>query len=182
MGNDPLLVNKIAAGLLSAGILALGVGLISQQIFLRAPESKQAYVIAEGEVNVASATQAAAKPTGPGEVAPMMASANMENGKKAAKKCASCHTFNKGGKNKIGPNLWNVVGGKQAGGAGFSYSSALKGLGGEWSYEDLNKFLYKPKDYVKGTKMTYAGLKSAQARADLIAYLRSLSDNPKPMP
>ncbi|MDH3702377.1 MAG: cytochrome c family protein [Alphaproteobacteria bacterium] len=182
MGNDPLLVNKIAAGLLSAGILALGVGLISQQIFLRAPQSKQAYVIAEGEVNVASATQAAAKPSGPGEITPMLAKANVESGQKVAKKCLSCHTFNKGGNNKIGPNLWDTVGATQAGGAGFSYSSALKSLGGEWSYEDLNKFLYKPKDYVKGTKMTYAGLKSAQARADLIAYLRSLSDNPKPMP
>jgi cytochrome c len=182
MGNDPLLVNKIAAGLLSAGILALGVTLISQQIFLRAPQTKQAYAIAEGEVSAASATQAASQPAGPGEVAPLLATADIASGQKVAKKCTSCHTFEKGGKNKIGPNLWNTVGSKPAAADGFSYSSALKGLSVDWGYEELNKFLYKPKDYAKGTKMTFAGLKKTQDRANLIAYLRSLSDNPKPMP
>lgn len=182
MGNDPLFVNKIAAGLLSAGILALGVGLISQQIFHRAPQTKQAYVIAEGEADVASTPGAAAKPAGPGEITPLLAKADVEGGKKVAKKCTSCHTFDKGGANKIGPNLWNTVGSKPASTEGFSYSSALKGLSADWGYEELNKFLYKPKDYASGTKMTYAGLKDAQDRADLIAYLRTLSDNPKPMP
>jgi len=182
MGNDPLLVNKIAASLLCAGILALGVGLISQQIFLRAPDTKQAYAIAEGEISVASVTDAAAKPAGPGEIMPMLAKADVEGGKKVAKKCLSCHTFTKGGNNKIGPNLWNTVGSKPASIEGFSYSSALKGLSADWGYEELNKFLYKPKDYASGTKMTFAGLKSAKDRANLIAYLRSLSDNPKPMP
>ncbi len=179
MGNDPLFVNKVAAAILSAGLLAMLAGFITELVYTPISLEKPAYVIAAPETEAKPAAAAAA---GPKPVMPMLASASVENGKKVAKKCASCHTFDKGGANKIGPNLWDVVGQKPAQVAGYSYSSALQGMGKAWDYEELSLFLYKPKDYAKGTKMTFAGIKSDQDRADLIAYMRSLSDNPKPMP
>jgi len=181
MGNDPLFLNKIAAAVLSAGLLAMITGFISSQIFHPHKMEKQAYEIAAGEEPAAGA-QTASAPAGPQPIAPLLAKANAEAGEKAAKKCASCHTFEKGGANKIGPNLWNVVGAKHAAHAGFSYSSVMQGMAGEWDYEALNKFIYSPRAYANGTKMTFAGIKSDQERADVIAYLRSLSDSPKPLP
>ena len=180
MGNDPLFVNKLAAAVLSAGLLAMITGFIAQQIFHTEFPEKQAYVIAEGATPAAS--QTASAPAGPQPIAPLLASASVENGEKVAKKCASCHTFEKGGANKIGPNLWNIVGAKTAHAEGFGYSGAMQGMGKTWDYEALGEFLYSPKDYVKGTKMTFAGLKKDQDRADIVAYLRSLSDSPKPLP
>ena len=112
----------------------------------------------------------------------MLAAANADAGQKVAKKCTACHSFTKGGANKVGPNLWNVVGGKPASVSGYKYSGAMSGMTVNWEYEELNKFLYKPKAYLKGTKMSFAGLKKARDRATIIAYLRSLSDNPKPLP
>ena len=97
----------------------------------------------------------------------------MEKGAKVFKKCAACHNKAKGAKHKIGPNLWAVVNAARAGQAGFSYSSALKGKTGTWSYEDLNAFLAKPKAFAPGTKMAFGGLKKASDRANLIKYLRT---------
>lgn len=181
MGKDPLFVNKVAGAVLCAGLLAMTSGFITEQVYHPKMPDKPGFAIAAGAAGSAP-TQTAAAPSGPAAVGPMLAAASVENGKKVAKKCASCHTFEKGGKNKIGPNLWNIVGAKPAAVDGFGYSSAMKGLATNWEYEELSKFLYKPKDYAKGTKMTYAGLKKDKDRADLIAYLRSLSDSPKPMP
>jgi cytochrome c len=109
----------------------------------------------------------------------MLASASAEAGKKVTKKCAACHSFTKGGPNKVGPNLWNVVGGKPASAAGYKYSGAMKNMVANWDFEELNKFLYKPKAYLKGTKMSFSGLKKMGDRAAVIAYLTSLSDSPK---
>lgn len=181
MGNDPLFLNKVAAAVLSAGLLAMIAGFIAQQLYHPSMPETPAYVIAEG-VAPAAGTQTAAAPAGPQPIVPLLANASVENGEKVAKKCASCHTFEKGGANKIGPNLWNIVGANMAHLDSFAYSGALKGMGKAWDYEALSEFLYSPKDYVKGTKMTYAGLKKDQDRADIIVYLRSLSDNPKPLP
>lgn len=181
MGKDPLFVNKVAGAVLCAGLLAMMTGFVSGKIYHPEMPEKPGFAIAADATGGAPA-QVAAAPTGPVEIGPLLAAANVENGKKVARKCTSCHTFEKDGKNKIGPNLWNMVGAKPAAVAGFSYSSALRGLETTWEYEELSKFLYKPRDYAKGTKMTYAGLKKDQDRADLIAYMRSLSDNPKPLP
>jgi cytochrome c len=148
-------------------------------------------VYPRGEVAaVAVAAKAPAKPAAPAAkqkvgltaVTPLLTAADIEAGMKVAKKCAACHTLTKGGKNKIGPGLWNIVGAKKADVAGFSYSSAMKDKGGEWSYENLNAFLFKPKAYLPGTKMSFGGLKKAKDRANLIAYLRSLADTPAPLP
>ena len=115
-------------------------------------------------------------------VLPLLAAANIEKGIAAAKKCAACHTFEQGGANKIGPNLWNVVNAELAKVEGFKYSDALQKKGGKWGYEALNAFLARPKKYLPGTKMAFAGVKSVGERADLIAYLRSLSGSPVALP
>jgi cytochrome c len=98
------------------------------------------------------------------------------------KQCFTCHTIDKGGANKVGPNQWDIVGRKIASHAGFSYSSALQAKGGEWTYEDLNHMIFKPAAFVKGTKMAFVGIPKEQERADVIAYMRSMSDSPKPLP
>ena len=112
----------------------------------------------------------------------LLNSASPDKGAKLFKKCKSCHTTKKGGKNTIGPNLWDVVGRKIAGSTGFKYSEALKGKGGDWSFAALDAFLANPKSYAKGTKMSFRGVKKNEDRADLLVYLHSLSDAPKPLP
>jgi cytochrome c len=104
----------------------------------------------------------------------LLVNADVEAGKKVAKKCLQCHTFEQGGKAKLGPNLWGIVGAKIAQIGGFSYSKALSSKNNEtWTAENLNQFLYKPRDFAKGTKMSFAGLKKAQDRANLVAYMAS---------
>ncbi len=112
----------------------------------------------------------------------LLASASIENGEKLFKKCATCHNYEKGGANKVGPQLWNIINRPKANQDGFAYSKALAEYGGEWGYEELAEFLYKPKKYIKGTKMNFAGLKKVKDRADLVYFLREQSDNPAPLP
>lgn len=116
------------------------------------------------------------------DVMAMLASADTKAGQKVFKRCKSCHSTDNGGKNKIGPNLWDVVERSKASATNYRFSRALDNLGGNWSYQDLDKFLTNPKDFARGTKMSFAGIKNAKDRADLIIYLRSLSDQPKPLP
>jgi cytochrome c len=115
-------------------------------------------------------------------VSGLIAAANPDNGKKIAAKCIACHTLNKGEANKIGPNLWGVIGHPVAQVPGFSYSNAMKSKGGTWDYETLNTFTAQPSKTVPGTKMTFVGLDKVKERADLLAYLRTLSDSPPPVP
>ncbi len=129
------------------------------------------------------------EPAAPGEeapglesVTPLLASADPAAGQKASKRCATCHTFNDGGANKIGPNLWGVVDKDKGAVGGFDYSDAIKEKGGAWSYDDLNAFLANPKGFLKGTKMNFAGIKSIADRAAIIAYMRQQSASPAPLP
>jgi len=115
-------------------------------------------------------------------VMPLLSTADAAKGKKLAVRCRACHDFKKGGKNKLGPPLWNVVGKAKATQEGFKYSKALAAVGGEWTYEALSAWLENPKKFVPGTKMLFPGLKKKEDRADLIAYLRSLSDEPLALP
>ena len=115
------------------------------------------------------------------DILSLLQTASLENGEKLSKKCSTCHSFESGGANKAGPNLWNVVNKQKASSDGFAYSAAIAEFGGDWNYSELNKFLLKPKEYIKGTKMNFNGLKKDSDRADLIIWLRSLSDSPAPL-
>tara|TARA_Y100000590_G_scaffold462581_1_gene627098 strand:+ start:2429 stop:2977 length:549 start_codon:yes stop_codon:yes gene_type:complete len=112
----------------------------------------------------------------------LLASASLENGEKIYKKCGTCHNYKKDSKSKVGPNLWDIINRPKGYINGYAYSSALVNSGGVWTFEELNKFLYKPKEYISGTKMNFAGLKKVEDRADLILWLRENSDNPVPLP
>ncbi len=121
-------------------------------------------------------------PSADGTVLALLASADAGDGKKAFKKCKACHTTDKGGAHRVGPNLWDVVGRAKAGAQGYRFSGVLAGLGGEWTFADLDAFLARPRAFAPGTKMTFNGVRKAAERAAVIAYLRSLSDSPKPLP
>lgn len=116
------------------------------------------------------------------DMAALLGAADPAAGEKTFGKCKACHSIEQGGPNKVGPNLWNVVDRDKAAIADFEYSGALSELEGEWTYENLYKFLKSPKDYAPGNKMTFGGLKKSEDRADVIAYLREQSDSPKPLP
>ena len=118
----------------------------------------------------------------PASITALLARADVKAGQKVFKKCKACHSTAKGGPNKVGPNLWGIVGRDRASAPGFKYSSAMAAKGGKWTYQDLAAFLAKPKAFVKGTKMSFSGLKKEKDLANIIAYLRSLSDNPLPLP
>ena len=155
-------------GTIAVGNLLLPVEEPAVATTMAKAPSKQA-----AKTDVAPATQ---------DLTMLLAAASPESGAKAFKKCKACHTTHSGGAHKVGPNLWEVVGRSKAGAQGFAYSSALDKFGGTWGYEDLDAYLTKPKEYVPGTKMSFAGLKKAPERAAVIAYLRSLSESPKPLP
>ena len=116
------------------------------------------------------------------QISPLLINASLEKGEKLFKKCGSCHNYKKEGANKVGPNLWNIINRAKASSEGFAYSTALSTLGGKWTYEELAQFLYKPKDYVKGTKMNFSGLKKVEDRANIVFFLREQSDNPLSLP
>jgi cytochrome c len=172
--------NMALAALISAGIIAWLTGFASEKIVAPEPLKENAVKI-EAAASTASAGTGAAQPTGPEPILEMIAAADVERGKNVAKACAACHVFEDNGKNGVGPNLHGVVGRKKDTAAGYSYSGALVSQGGDvWTYEELNKFIWKPKAYAAGTKMTFVGLKKSEDRAAVIAYLRSLGSAAAP--
>jgi cytochrome c len=178
---DTMEVNKAVAAVLVGGISFMVAGLIGDVLVRPRHLSTPAIKIEAAQ----PATPGAGAPA-PAElppIAPLLARADPAAGEALAKKvCAACHSFNEGGKAVIGPNLYGVVNGPHAHMAGFAYSDGMKSKPGNWDYEALNHWLKKPSDYVPGTKMAFAGINSDQQRADVIAYLRSLSPNPAPLP
>ena len=180
-GGDPLLGNKIAGAVLGSMLFAMGLNIFSGVIYTPKKPAVPGYDLpapeAGAEAGGAADQQAQAEP-----LPVLLASADPAKGQSAAKKCAACHTFGKGEPNKIGPNLFGVIGRPKASHAGFAYSTALKGKGGEWSFEDVNHFIANPKGYAPGTIMAFAGISSPKERADIEAYLRTLADSPVPLP
>ena len=176
---DSLKFNKIAAALLSSILLIMMFGKIGNFLVNPNTDVSNAYPIEVPETNTAVAKEEKEVIIEP--ITALLATANLESGLKIAKKCVACHGFDAGGPNKVGPNLYDIVN-KDQGKADYAYSKVLAALNGKWTYEELNKFLYKPKLYSKGTKMNYAGLSKTKDRANLIAWLRTKSDNPVPLP
>lgn len=172
--------NKIFAAILVAGIVAMLSGFVAEKIVKPEKLKENAYSI---EVSSASGAGAVKVEKKAEPILAMLAEADIERGQKMSRACAACHSFDKGGPNGVGPNLWGVVDSKKQAVAGFSYSGVLNANGVEnWTYEALNKFLWKPKDYAPGTKMSYAGLRKPTDRAALIAWLRTKADSPAPLP
>ena len=183
MGTDPLFFNKVAAAIIGAGLLAMMAGFVTH--FIYHPQiqlAQHSYAIAEGVTPVAAAGAGAAQPAALEPIGPMLASADPAAGEAVFKKCVACHTVDSGGANKVGPNLHDIVGRDIASHEGFAYSPALQGKEGGWTYEDLNAFLHKPQAFAKGTKMTFAGLAKPDERANVIAYLRTITTNAPPLP
>jgi cytochrome c len=176
---DSFEFNKIAGAILGTCLFLVALNITAEAIFAPPKPAKPGYVI---EIPKAGAAGEAAKPAPEESIEKLLASATVERGESGAKICAACHTFDKGGPNKVGPNLWGIVGRPKGSEAGFPYSQAMKAKGGDWTIDDLNKFLENPKAYVPGTLMTFGGFSRGSQRADVIDYLNSLSDNPKPLP
>lgn len=180
---DSFELNKIAGAVLFCMLVIAGVNNLGDILIAPNKLTENAYKVDVPEEAVAGNAGQGAKPEEPVKpIAELLASADAKKGEAAFKKCAACHTAEKGGPNKIGPNLWGIVGAKRAHIDGFAYSSALQGKSGEWDYDSLFQFITNPKGFVPGTKMAFAGIRKVDERADIIAWLRTLSDNPLPLP
>lgn len=179
---DSFEFNKILGAVLGTLFVVMTLGIVSDTIFAAPVPEKPGYHVEAAEEDAGGGGGAPVVES----AVPLIATANLENGKAQEKKCAACHTIEAGGANKTGPNIYDIVNRVVASHAGFAYSNAMKehAQGGtvKWTYEDLDHFLLSPKGFVKGTAMGFAGIKKTQDRADLIAFLRTLSANPAPLP
>jgi cytochrome c len=172
-------LNKILGAILGTCLITLALNIGAGAIFAPEKPAKPGYMIAVKTV-AGGQKEAAPKET---PLPVRLAKASLEKGQSVAKQCQACHTFEKGGPNRVGPNLYGIVGderGKNRG--GFNFSAAMKGKGGKWTFEELDKFIADPRGYIPGTAMTFAGVKNEQQRADVIDYLHTLSDSPLPLP
>ncbi len=177
---DSFELNKILGAVLGTCLVLLVTNFTANALFTPAKPEKPGFEIAVKEE--AGGAKEAAPAEKPEPIEKLLQTASVEKGQAAAKKCQACHTFAKGEKNGVGPNLYGVVGDKKGEGRGFNFSAAMKAKGGEWTDEDLNQFLTNPKGFIPGTAMGFAGIPKASERADVIAYLHTLSDHPVPLP
>ena len=178
---DSFEINKIVAAILMVALLIIGIGKISGIIFYVEKPKLPGYAVETSQVASNSNVKAETVEEKV-DISALMAMGDAVSGEKVFKKCAACHSINKGGKNKIGPVLYNVVGRKVGDISDYKYSKALAAYGKEWTFEELNGFLIKPAKWIKGTKMAYAGLRKEKDRASVIKYLNKNSDNPLPLP
>jgi cytochrome c len=172
-------LNKILGAILGTCLITLALNITAGAIFSPEKPAKPGYNIAiqEKSGEAAGAPKEAEEP-----MEAMMTSASVDKGQAIAKQCQACHTFEKGGPNRVGPNLWGVVGRPRASEPGFNYSAAMKAKGGTWTFGELYAFLANPRGYIPGTNMTFAGLSRGQQRADVIDFLHMQSDSPLALP
>ena len=175
-------MNKIIVSIVFAIILVIGINKVTDVIFYVEKPEKSAYQVA----SVATATSATSAETTSvssesGNIMALFASTSAADGAKVFKKCLACHSIEKGGPNKIGPNIFGVLNRKAGSVSGYKYSKAMLAYGKVWSFEEMDGFLTKPKDWIKGTKMSFMGLKSAKDRAAVILYMNENTDNPLPL-
>ena len=171
-------MNKILVSIVFAVILILGINKIADSIFYVEKPEQSAYQV-ESVTSVSSTTTS--ESSGSENIMALFASVSAAEGAKVFSKCKACHSITKGGGNKIGPALWGVLGRKAGSLTDYKYSKAMSAYGKSWTFEEMDGFLTKPKEWVKGTKMSYAGLKNAKDRAALILYMNENTDNPLPI-
>tara|TARA_Y100000590_G_scaffold428524_1_gene539950 strand:- start:214 stop:732 length:519 start_codon:yes stop_codon:yes gene_type:complete len=171
-------MNKIIVSIILTIILVLGINKITDVIFYVEKPEKSAYQVT-GVTTDASTTESQSSESE--NIMALFASVSSADGQKVFKKCAACHSISQGGGNKIGPALWGVIGRKAGSTSDYKYSKAMAAHGKVWSFEEMNGFLIKPKDWIKGTKMAFAGLKNARERAAVILYMNENSSNPLPL-
>ena len=177
---DSFELNKILGAVLGSCLILLITNFTANALFATKMPAKPGFVIAVKEEPAGGA-----KPAAPAKEEPiekLLQTASVQKGQAAAKKCQACHTLAKGEPNRVGPNLWGIVGDKKGEGRGFNFSAAMKAKGGTWTDEDLNQFLTSPKTFIPGTAMGFAGISKESERADVIAYLHTLADKPVPLP
>ena len=177
-------VNKILASIFVALIVVVLISILGDTIIngKNNEQAENAYYIDISEMESSDVVINTQNEQVSEEIAMFLTSASFEKGEKLFKKCSSCHSFDKEGKHKIGPNLYNIINSPIGKKGGYAYSSVMSGFGGNWTYENIATFLYKPKDYMNGTKMNFAGLKKVEDRANLVLWLRENSENPIPLP
>ena len=179
---DSFEINKIVAAILLVALLIIGIGKISNIIFYVDKPETPGYVVEVEQVSTNNSQQKSDSVEEKIDISALMAMGDIATGEKVFKKCAACHSIVKGGKNNIGPALYNVVGRQVGSISDYKYSKALSNYNKEWTIEELNGYLIKPAKWIKGTKMAFAGLRKEKDRASVIMYLNQNSDNPKPLP
>ena len=179
---DSFEINKIVAAILMVALLVIGIGKLSDIIFYVEKPETPGYVVEVEQVTSTSVQQISETTEEKIDMAALMALGDLATGEKVFKKCAACHSIVKGGKNNIGPALYNVVNRQVGVVSDYKYSKALTEYGKNWTFEELNGYLIRPAKWIKGTKMAFAGLKKEKDRASVILYLNQNSDNPLPLP
>jgi cytochrome c len=176
---DSFELNKILGAILASCLVLLVMNFTANALFAPSPPAKPGFEIA---VKEEAAGGKEAPPAKSEPIEKLLQTASAEKGAAAAKKCQACHTFAKGEKNGVGPNLYGIVGDHKGEGRGFNFSAGMKAKGGDWTDDDLNQFLTNPKGFVPGTAMGFAGIPKDSERADVIVYLHTLADTPVPLP
>ena len=173
-------INKIIAAIILTIVIVFGVNKLGDVIYsVKAPKGNAYNIITE---NKEFSKADAAKAEGDVNIGVLLALGNIDHGKMVFKKCAACHSASKGGGNKIGPALWGVIGRKAGSISDYKYSKAMSGFGKNWDFEAINNFLIKPKNFIKGNKMAFAGISKEKDRASVILYLNEQGDTPLPLP